>query len=131
LLRRVSGTFAPRTQLIASVLSLLAWGAECASLYWILDTLGTGIDIRAAFAIHATASLIGALSMLPGGLGGFEATCLALLVWQGVPAPQAIVATAVLRVTTFWYSLLLGLPALAWASVRSAAAARVTAASAA
>ena len=129
LLRRVSGTFAPRTQLVASVLSLLAWGAECTSLYWILDTLGTGIDIRAAFAIHATASLIGALSMLPGGLGGFEATCLALLVWQGVPAPQAVVATAVLRVTTFWYSLLLGLPALAWAGVRSTAAARSLAAS--
>lgn len=119
LLRRIAGTFAPRTQVIASLLSLAAWSAECTSLYWILDTLagstGGGIDIRAAFAIHATASLIGALSMLPGGLGGFEATCLALLVWQGVPAPEAVVATAVLRVTTFWYSLMLGLPALALA----------------
>ena len=133
LLRRVSGTFAPGTQLAASLLSLLAWGAECTSLYWILDSLatstgtGTGIDIRAAFAIHATASLVGALSMLPGGLGGFEATCLALLLWQGVPAPEAVVATAVLRVTTFWYSLLLGMPALAWAGVRITAAARMEA----
>ena len=98
--------------------SLAAWGAECTSLFLILRMLGDGIDIRAAFAIHATASLIGALSMLPGGIGGFEATCVALLLWRGVPAADAVVATAVLRVATFWYSLVLGVPALAWASLR-------------
>ncbi len=118
LLRRTQDTFKPRTQLFASLLSLAAWCFECASLYLILGALGTPIDLRAAIAIHATASLVGALSMLPGGLGGFEATCLGLLVWQGVPMPEALIATAVLRVTTFWYSLLLGAPALAWAIAR-------------
>lgn len=118
LLRRTQSTFKLRTQLLASLLSLTAWCFECASLYVILGVLGTHIDLRAAIAIHATASLVGALSMLPGGLGGFEAACVALLVWQGVPMPQAVIATAVLRVTTFWYSLLLGAPVLAWAIVR-------------
>jgi uncharacterized protein (TIRG00374 family) len=118
LLRRIAGTFATTTQLAASVLSLGAWAAECTSLFLILRLLGDDFDIRAAFAIHATASLIGALSMLPGGIGGFEATCAALLLWRGVPAADAVVATALLRVTTFWYSLVLGLPSLALALVR-------------
>ena len=118
LLRRTQSTFNVNTQLLASLLSLAAWCFECASLFWILDALNTPIDLRAAIAIHATASLVGALSMLPGGFGGFEATCVALLLWQGIPAPEAVVATAVLRVTTFWYSLLLGTPALAWATLR-------------
>ena len=118
LLRRTQSTFNVNTQLLASLLSLAAWCLECASLFWILDALNTPIDLRAAIAIHATASLVGALSMLPGGFGGFEATCVALLLWQGIPAPEAVVATAVLRVTTFWYSLLLGTPALAWATLR-------------
>ena len=118
LLRRTQSTFNVNTQLLASLLSLAAWCFECASLFWILDALNTPIDLRAAVAIHATASLVGALSMLPGGFGGFEATCVALLLWQGIPAPEAVVATAVLRVTTFWYSLLLGTPALAWAILR-------------
>ena len=118
LLRRTQTTFNVNTQLLASLLSLAAWCFECASLFWILDALNTPIDLRAAIAIHATASLVGALSMLPGGFGGFEATCVALLLWQGIPAPEAVVATAVLRVTTFWYSLLLGTPVLAWAILR-------------
>ena len=118
LLRRTQSTFNVNTQLLASLLSLAAWCFECASLFWILDALNTPIDLRAAIAIHATASLVGALSMLPGGFGGFEATCVALLLWQGIPAPEAVVATAVLRVTTFWYSLLLGTPVLAWAILR-------------
>ena len=118
LLRRTQTTFNVNTQLLASLLSLAAWCFECASLFWILDALNTPIDLRAAIAIHATASLVGALSMLPGGFGGFEATCVALLLWQGIPAPEAVVATAVLRVTTFWYSLLLGTPVVAWAILR-------------
>ena len=118
LLRRTQSTFSVNTQLLASLLSLAAWSFECASLFWILDALNTPIDLRAAIAIHATASLVGALSMLPGGFGGFEATCVALLLWQGIPVPEAVVATAVLRVTTFWYSLLLGTPVLAWAILR-------------
>lgn len=60
------------------------------------------------------ASLVaGGLTVLPGGLGGTEATLAALLVFQGLPAPQAIAATALFRLLSLWFTIGLGLLALA------------------
>ena len=56
--------------------------------------------------------LVGAISVLPGGLGSTEATMVGLLASQGVPFEIAIVATGVVRVTTLWFAVALGLLAL-------------------
>jgi uncharacterized protein (TIRG00374 family) len=50
--------------------------------------------------------------VLPGGLGSTEATMVGLLASQGVPVPTAIVATGLVRVTTLWFAVGLGLVAL-------------------
>ncbi len=57
--------------------------------------------------------LAGAISSLPGGLGGSEATMIALLSLCGVPLPIAISATVLIRLATLWFAVLLGVAALA------------------
>jgi len=64
---------------------------------------------------------VGALSFLPGGLGSTEATMVGLLATQGVALPVAVVATGVVRVTTLWFAICLGLIALPAALRRPAA----------
>jgi uncharacterized protein (TIRG00374 family) len=59
--------------------------------------------------------IVGALSMLPGGLGSTEATMIGLLLALGVDFDRALVATAVIRLTTLWFGTGLGALALPFA----------------
>jgi len=93
-------------------LGLLAWGAEGIAFYYIMDVLGSELSLPVALFIYAFSMLIGALSFLPGGLGGAEATMVALLLLNNVAQPQAIAATILIRLATLWFAVALGIIAL-------------------
>jgi uncharacterized protein (TIRG00374 family) len=92
----------------ATGLSLIAWASEAWAFY--LITHWMGLDISPAFAvfIYATSMLAGALSFMPGGLGGAEAVMVGLLVWKGVIGADAIAATILIRVATLWFAVAIG-----------------------
>lgn len=101
------------SQLItASLLSLIAWFAEALAFYWVLGWMGTELSLQFAVFVYAAAMLAGAISFMPGGLGGAETVMVALLVWAGMPMPAAIAATVLIRMTTLWFAVVLGLLAL-------------------
>ncbi|MDR3584409.1 MAG: lysylphosphatidylglycerol synthase transmembrane domain-containing protein [Desulfosporosinus sp.] len=102
----------PRILLSATLLSILAWSAEASAFYIILHRIGFNASLPFAFAVYALAALAGALSFLPGGLGGTEAVMVGLLLMGGMPEAQAIAATVVIRLTTLWFAVSLGVMAL-------------------
>jgi uncharacterized protein (TIRG00374 family) len=55
------------------------------------------------------ASLAGALSMIPGGLGVAEATLSGLLQFFGLTATLSVGVAIVIRFATLWYGTFLGL----------------------
>ncbi len=89
-------------------ITLLAWLGEGIGAYLILHSLQADIALSFALFVYGFAMLVGALSFLPGGLGGTEATMTGLLVLQGMPLPQAIAATVIIRLATLWFAVLLG-----------------------
>jgi uncharacterized membrane protein YbhN (UPF0104 family) len=93
-------------------LSLLAWFAEGIGAWLILRTLMPEISVEAALFVYGFAMLVGALSFLPGGLGGTEATMTGLLVLQGLALPEAVAATIIIRLATLWFAVVVGLIAL-------------------
>jgi len=93
-------------------LGLLGWAAEALAFAWLLSALGLEIAPMTAIFIFMAAMLVGALSGLPGGLGGVEATMLGLLALSGAPFEVALAATAVIRATTLWFAIALGFAAL-------------------
>ena len=93
-------------------LGLIAWGAEGVAFYCIMHLLGSDLSLQTALFIYAFSMLIGALSFLPGGLGGAEATMVALLMLNQVAQPQAVAATVLIRLATLWFAVALGLIAL-------------------
>ncbi len=97
------------------ILSVLGWLAECLALHILLQNLGAEVQFTQAMFIFSFSMLVGALSMLPGGLGGVEATMMALLVAIGVEVEVAIVATAVIRFTTLWFAVAIGFVTLPFA----------------
>jgi uncharacterized protein (TIRG00374 family) len=98
--------------LVATILSVTAWSAEAVALHWIVQWLGSGLPLAFTVFVYAVSMLAGALSFLPGGLGGTEAVMIGLLMWKGVPAPQAVTATVLIRLATLWFAVGLGLIAL-------------------
>ena len=96
----------------AQGLSALAWLAEGLGAWLILRALAPDIDITYALFAYGFGMLIGALSFLPGGLGGTEATLSGLLVLQGLSLPEAVAATVIIRLATLWFAVLLGLIAM-------------------
>lgn len=93
---------------VATVLSLLAWSAEAYAFHLILQQMGIEISLPVAFSIYALSMLAGAISFLPGGLGGAEVVMVGLLMWTGIPEAQAVAATVIIRLATLWFAVALG-----------------------
>ena len=103
-------------QLSSLALSLIAWSAEAYAFYLILNWTGLDATYSFAFSVYALSMLAGALSFLPGGLGGAEAVMIGLLLWSGMAEPYAIAATVIIRLVTLWFAVFLGVISLVYAS---------------
>ena len=89
-------------------LGVLSWGLEGLSLYLIADNLGVGISLATGVGVYAIAVLAGALSFLPGGLGGTEAVMGVLLIAFGADSATAVAMTLLCRIATLWFAVALG-----------------------
>ena len=99
----------PRVILPALTLSTLGWLLEGYSFYLLLGWLGVHIGFWMAVGIFLFSMLGGGATGLPGGLGGNEAVMVALLGLQGVPLELSLPATIIIRITTLWFAILIGL----------------------
>ena len=117
-------TLSPRPMAVSTAVSVPGWFMECIEL-WLLLSILSGAELPSftsssmilllqATFIHATASAIGALSFLPGGLVGYEVTSVALIqVMLFMNEAVAGVATIIIRFVTLWFSVIVGFVALA------------------
>lgn len=91
------------------LIGLVSWGAEAYGFYLLLKWL-TGADlILLASGIYSFSMIIGAVSFLPGGLGGAEVTMAGLLTLIGISLSDATTATIICRLVTLWFAVILGL----------------------
>jgi uncharacterized protein (TIRG00374 family) len=99
----------PTMLLQGFLLGLFAWGLEAWGLYVIGGMFpDVAISVGAAVGAYALATIVGALSFLPGGLGSTEAMMVLLLTAQGFSTAQALLLTLVCRLLTLWLAVLLG-----------------------
>lgn len=109
----------PSVLIIAGLLGTVGWLAEGYAFYLLLDWLGADIGFWTAVGVFIFATLAGGLTGAPGGLGGAEIAMVALLILYGVPAEIAGPATLVIRVTTLWFAIAIGLIVFPFAEHRS------------
>ncbi len=112
MVRRMALLFSPEILLLSLALALAGWLAECYAFFLVLQAFGAELPLHQAVFVFTSGMLVGAMTMIPGGVGGTEATMLALLAAQGIPMELAIPATAVIRVATLWFAVALGCLAL-------------------
>ncbi len=90
-------------------LGLAGWVAEGYAFHLLLMWMGADIGFFNAVAIFVFSTLAGGLTGAPGGVGGAEAAMIALLKLHGIPLEVSVPATAVIRVTTLWFAIGIGL----------------------
>jgi uncharacterized protein (TIRG00374 family) len=102
----------PLDIVITFILGALAWGATSMAFVLLLEYTGAVIPFATAIAIYPLSMLVGAASMLPGGLGSTEATIVALLSLFGIPLETALLMAIGIRFSSIWFAVICGLFAL-------------------
>ena len=93
-------------------LGVLAWGSEAIAFWLLADAFGISLPIVLAAGIFSLSILVGALSFLPGGLGGTESAMGVMLVAVGADLATALTFILVFRVLTLWFAVFIGLCAM-------------------
>ena len=83
--------------------------AYTAALDASVHAAGGQLTMTSALIVYFAASVVGALSPTPGGLGPLEAALIAGLSQQGVAAGAAVAGVLTYRVITYWLPVLPGL----------------------
>ncbi len=99
----------PRDALGSVVLSTAAWACEGVGMWLVCRGLGLDVGVGPACFVYASATLLGSLSFLPGGLGGTEAAIVWLLGRLAVGSAPAGAAALIIRVVTLWLAVAIGL----------------------
>jgi len=95
-----------------TLVSLGSWFFECVGYYIILINFPINISANlllwAAFS-YCFAIIVGAISMLPGGLGVTEGSLTFMLIEKGAAAQYAVASTFIIRAVTLWFAVLIGI----------------------
>ncbi len=102
--------------LIAIIISVFAWFFECLGFYVVLKVFATSTNVEVSLLIatfiYGFSTLIGALAMLPGGLGATEASLTGLLVLLKIPKSISVASTIIIRIATLWFAVVVGIVAV-------------------
>jgi glycosyltransferase 2 family protein len=103
----------PAPFLVGVGIALIAWSCEGWALHVLLRGFGLAIQPLTSSSVFGIATLVGALSALPGGLGSFEVVMVLLLSRMGLAVTAATLPVLLFRFCTFWLGSFVGLIFLA------------------
>jgi uncharacterized protein (TIRG00374 family) len=108
--------FSVRNLGLAVAVGFLSWGGECLAFALVLAGLGAAFTptllVQAAFILPVS-TLAGSLLFLPGGLGVAEGGITGLTqMLVGLGRGPAAMAALVIRLSTLWFGVAVGLVAL-------------------
>lgn len=84
------------------ILSIMVWTLFPFKLYYIVNSLGLEVSFIRAFAVTILSYIAGMVPLLPGGLGSFEGTMMALFLLWGINKEESLVIATIFRFVTFW-----------------------------
>ncbi len=92
-----------------TLLSLASWSFECLGYHIILLNFGADVSFSWSSFSYAFAIIVGAVTMLPGGLGATEGSLTFLLIQKGYSKNIAVASTFIIRLVTLWFAVLVGI----------------------
>jgi len=113
-LARTSSLLSIKMLGIGIMIALVSWSAEGYGFSWLAHRLGGEASTLLYISIFAIAMIAGAVTFLPGGLGGTEAVMYILLKLTGMGDSEAWTTTLICRLATLWFAVMLGVISLIW-----------------
>lgn len=107
--RTFEETMDPKTLMVTTILAVSAWFCECLGLYFVIVGFSQYLTPTISTFVFSFSSLVGAASMIPGGLGVAEATISGLLQFFGLTSTVSVGVAMIVRLGTLWYGVILGL----------------------
>lgn len=90
-------------------LSILEWFSMAFLLFFILKLLGETLPLSKIFPIYVISSAIGLISMMPGGIGGFDISFILGVSSLGINKEEALLALVLYRISYYIIPLTVGL----------------------
>ena len=87
------------------------WAFDYFALLAAIAASGAKVQTIPVLLAYVAASVLGMIPITPGGLGFVEAGLAVTLVWAGLPAANATLATLAYRLVSYWLPLVLGIVA--------------------
>ena len=100
--------------------AFIAYGLQALVFAWFCHALQIDIQPADAVQIFVLATLLGAASMVPAGLGAMEAALVFQLMQVGATEPTAVAIAIATRLVTLWLGMSIGMVALFEVRRRSA-----------
>lgn len=104
--------WSPGRAISFALVAVASYGTQACVFGWFCLLAGVDIPLADAIVIFVNATLFGAASMVPGGLGTMEAVLVFQLVAQGADNAVAVSVAIATRLVTLWMGILLGVISL-------------------
>ncbi|MBX4199886.1 flippase-like domain-containing protein [Candidatus Parcubacteria bacterium] len=98
----------PKLLISVGLFQLSIFLLDALTLWAILLSLGVDVSLVLAFMGFVVPAIGALVTLLPGGIGGYEVSSTAVLALLGVPIEAAIAATILIRGFTLWIPLIPG-----------------------
>jgi glycosyltransferase 2 family protein len=100
--------FNQQTFIITFFIKILSWLCLGLCLHSMVNAFGYEIHVIESFFVVTMSSILGMISLLPGGLFVAEASLLGFLVFLNIPTDIAIFTVFIYRLFSFWLWVIVG-----------------------
>lgn len=101
-----------RSLLLSVAIGVVSWSFEGLIVYLTLKAFNSPIPVLSSIFVVSFSTIVGALTMLPGGLVAAEGSIMGLLLMMGVSREIASTATIITRFSTLWLGVAIGIAGL-------------------
>ncbi|MCF8355599.1 MAG: flippase-like domain-containing protein [Melioribacteraceae bacterium] len=98
----------PKPLILMTILSFASWFFECYGFYLILNDFALNVSLIWATFVYSFSTIIGAITMLPGGLGVTDGSLTLLIQQGGASTEVAVASTFLVRAVTLWFAVIVG-----------------------
>lgn len=99
----------PKRIILPLIVSIFAWSMEALAFYFVFIGFGLEKSFLSASFVYSFSTIVGAVSMLPGGLGTTEGAITGLMKLMSIDSGTAVLATLIIRAATLWFAVIIGL----------------------
>lgn len=104
----ISSLLRPKVYVKCILYSIAAWSVESLAVFFIFNGFNVNLEIPVTAFIFTSSTLLGGISLVPGGMGVAEGGMMGLLLLNKIDYTTSFSAILLVRLMTLWLSVIIG-----------------------